>query len=370
MKKKLVIGMVLLFFASLLTACGSKSSSTSSENTQASSALESLTDSSDAEESSESEGTTGSESEHNGAPIEVREEIRTSLEAAQKIAGYTAICSDGTFISDESDLEEIMSFYRTLDLKTLTLPETNEPYLALATDGKLYYGTTMCAENIEEITYYTKRQTPGIASGFAIGTNGTVYELNSEHLSNVLTVEERPDIGKITNISYMNSSKNNYVIIYKDGTVEYMPDGNSAEDWAEYDISGWKDIALFALQKYRSPEADQNESTVVAVSGDGTVYATGTHAEEVLSWGPLRYIDACSDTIVGVTMDGELKVTGRSLDYFFATNDLSAWNKILAVEATEAGFTAVDTEGGVYFMEDGYVKYYNKESGQGVILTK
>ena len=85
-------------------------------------------------------------------------------------------------------------------------------------------------------------------------------------------------------------------------------DGNfNCDYWEGCEIKDWKDVAVLAFKKNEATK----KVTIAGISANGTVYATGEYAEDILSWGELAYISMDEQLIVGLKKDGTLAFTGE-----------------------------------------------------------
>ena len=128
---------------------------------------------------------------------------------------------------------------------------------------------------------------------------------------------------------------------------------SSFADQDRYAVLGcleWTDLVLVDASKWMENGAVKS-LTVAGLQSDGTVVACGDYADEILSWGPLSYLSMSDGSIVGLTTDGRLKMTGEMAE--FMAEEVESWTDIAAVKVgndskTETIISAITTDGTFY----------------------
>ena len=117
---------------------------------------------------------------------------------------------------------------------------------------------------------------------------------------------------------FLNKEGTLYTVFEPGFVDEYWDTELSFEDvWPGCEIEGWKDVVVMDCMKNES----EGTSCIAAIAADGTVYATGDYANEILSWGDLAYITMNHSIIVGLKKDGTLKFAGNNAAYIAGMNE-------------------------------------------------
>ncbi len=183
----------------------------------------------------------------------------------------------------------------------------------------------------------------GITADITESIGKTVYEYSQySDFRNMITRETFA--GKTFSIEV---DKHDFFVVNTKGKL--FAKVTDLDQFANIDFTNFEDLALVDLAKHMGK--DEVESlTVAGLKGDGSVVASGTYANEILSWGKLLDITMSDGMIVGLLPDGTLKMTGDFADKMGAA--VESWTNITTVEAGYAhgnniGYiiTAMDANG-------------------------
>lgn len=182
--------------------------------------------------------------------------------------------------------------------------ENHNALYCLTDDGKVYNGDNLVSDElvVRDIAEHN-------IEDVAITEEGEVYrcELGTEPTRLVKGYEDKVCVAA-------NGEDNSIAADGTEGSISVClsPEGHAVVEkfcsvGKELNLEGWKNIAVLKI----ALDVSENELTGVGIAGDGTVYATGDHADEVKSWGELSYVDTYKDEIFGLKKDGTVALTGN-----------------------------------------------------------
>ncbi len=316
MKKRIIAALSVLLAALLLfmTGCGGKkeAADTSPETTKQ--GADSV------EQGNKDESSTGSAVKLGGFydDMNVRSDVALAIKASRLLggmihAGESLICSSDPQVAEKAKLhcrenlsllkndwfvteegkiflekEEITSFYSTSDPgreqipaeKIVEIAEGDNQIRLLSDSGKLYLYSgllhALCLDSSsDDPAYSALSQTFTITDNIVFGKDGGVFDDHGHNLYSYYRISDKS----------MENIKNTVV-----GT------GFVANDFS----------AGFT-------------GKIAAITADGNVYAVGSNAEEIRSWGSLSYIamSSVNDTVtVGLKPDGTLVFTSDSPSWY------------------------------------------------------
>ena len=298
----------------------------------------------------------GKNDKNNKNAVVISDPIKAAMEAnnALTMSSYF-LCEDGTVISLGGGSEKRQAgVYAQLPNVRKLIKAAGLSSFALTDNNELYYENRKTADNVSLAAYCT---TNSNVEGYCVIDN------DIRRIDSYANVSERSYSSEFKNfpsgetasgdIVFIEVDKHDFIVLNSEG--KFFTNWSS-EEYTQLDYTGFEDLAIVDIAKYMSTKLGGGiESlTVAGVKGDGTVVATGTYAADILSWGKLADLAMCDGIIVGLTVDGKLKMTG---DYAPKMKDIiEGWTNIVAIEAGHATggnidhiFTAVDSNGVFYF---------------------
>lgn len=195
--------------------------------------------------------------------------------------------------------------------------------LAILDDGSVYNGTTLITDvyNVKDIVnsnsaYFITESGKVLSYGKNSYDSPFIDESGSSYYDyNVLYEENLENI--VAGCEYHGEGDSEYqleggrlrLFLDKDGNCyDWSMDASFNENWPGCTIEGWKDAVVMDCMKNEY----EGTSCIAAIAADGTVYATGDYADEILSWGELAYITMNDSIIAGLKKDGTLAFTGSN----------------------------------------------------------
>ncbi len=259
----------------------------------------------------------------------------------------TLICGEsaryGTFAVIADPIDEhsyasvqvnLLQQYATLGkLKKLSASDfANDDLYAVTESGELHYGIWKLKDNVADFIL-----PPGGADfdeGVILTKDHafTDYLYDKELVDMALADEGAEPFITVPIVSADSAAELYYTAIDADGRpYAFLEDSSyfvTLETDAACDISQWTDLAVFKAA-VKGSHRGYESLTFIGIRKDGAVLACGDSAEEVLSWGPLAYVDTYECNIIGITPDGKVRITGPDTANIAET--VESWTDIAAV---------------------------------------
>lgn len=301
--------------------------------------------------------------------LKPNEDIQKAIDHADLVPGYNlGLTPDGTILALGSEEEYVAAnfipYYQNMDLKKLGILPLG--CFALTKDNQLFYKDIkiqdevacieLCTNNVNVDGMFLKTDgslgnllpNQGSEGNYdkIVGRSYTIEDLN-EQLKQARE-EGMGDIypeklhGKLVSLSAENHE---YLVLDEDGCLAIL--GADYEEWKDFDFTEWTDIAAADLALY-SADTDVRVPTIAGIKQDGTLYAAGAFAEEILKWEKLSYISMSEGLIAGLTPEGKIKLTGQSADLVRQNSDVENWTDIIAVHVREEELNAMTADGTLY----------------------
>ncbi len=153
-------------------------------------------------------------------------------------------------------------------------------------------------------------------------------------------------------IVFMEVDKHDFIVLNSEG--KFFANWIS-EEYGQLDYTSFEGLVVVDIaKKMVTLKSEVQSLTVAGIKADGTPVATGTYAQDILSWGKLADLAMSGGLIVGLTADGKVKMTG---DYAEKMKDIvEGWTNIVAIEAGYANgnfidniISAIDSEGTFHY---------------------
>ena len=232
------------------------------------------------------------------------------------------------------------------DIKKMIVSASTFMVLTLTNGGELYFNYEKVADNVVDCVVCTNNIDE---EGIYITADGKTvrFHLNSDNnrfVTNVLDENADP-------INFLAAEKHDYFAV-RDNEILFNGNGDT---WTDCDFRSWSDVALLDAAKVVVQDSAGNSvvesATVAAITNDGRTLATGTYADEILSWGDLAYLSMNHGIIAGLSTDGTLRLTGEDGKDLLANTPVSVWKNLVAVRVWYGirGISAVDINGNYYF---------------------
>ena len=303
---------------------------------------------------------------------EITDQIQTAIDAANTLSTFAFILPDGSLLADLSpEEEEFIDTYTTIGkIKKIEHTSHTDNPAVLTESGDLYVGKKLAAQNIQDMLYPEMKM-----SGYGVyfAADNTVAEFEIEFDSDDMKIW--PRLHEYQNFTRFDPKT--YEPIYFEGAVAFSTcddlyywvldeEGRpycygeviknlymaEIEDkWTfdyeklfelpfwHLDLHTWSDLSVFAFAS--EVVSDKEVFTYAGIKKDGTVVACGERAEEILSWGPLVYIDGKDGNILGVTADGKLKLAGRHA-FDQVIDELNTWSDIASAKLISGSACSFD----------------------------
>ena len=264
----------------------------------------------------------------------------------------------GTVAVGSNAAEEIQSC-AVRDIRKMIVSASTSMVLTLTNGGELYFNYEKIADNVVDCAVCTNNIDE---EGLYITGDGTTVRFylnndNNRFMTNVLDENADP-------IDFLAAEKHDYFAVRDD---EILFNGNS-DTWTGCDFRSWSDVAILDAAKVVAQDSAGNSvvesATVAAITHDGRTLATGTYADEILSWGDLAYLSMSHGIIAGLSTDGTLRLTGDEGKDLLANTPVSQWKNLVSVRVWYGirGISAVDVNGNYYFQPlNGYQTILNAE---------
>lgn len=243
---------------------------------------------------------------------EAADYIQSAIDYANKIAG------DGLFMDDEGNFYvrregdfdhqsyELVTLYSCFGKDIKQLRRWGGPrFFILTEDGDVYHNTQLISsgQNVVDILCSTGN---GGEPAFLLGNGNCALYWD--------------DANKWVSGEYTDAEKAIAACRWRGDlmTLDAKGDYECDSHWENCEVKGWKDIVVLA----RRANTDTKTATIAGIAADGTVYATGDFAEDILSWGELAYISMDDELIVGLKKDGTLVFTGEKGNMYSALDTI------------------------------------------------
>lgn len=326
------------------------------------------------------------------ASAEGASKIQAAISAANALSAHMAALPDGTLVALSGSAEYI-DFFRTLGkIKRIEYLQGDKPAV-LTEGGDLYVGDRLVAQNIADMAYPA---TSSSGSAMFIDRNNAFAEFRYSSSDLAIWPRQDADWAKFVRMDteefekiYFAGTPSNLICddmtfwvldengypycdgdrqgeLVRDGMTlsQYMKDyENVMGKFMTLELHTWSDLEVFAFASEYDRELGVNFYSYAGVKGDGTVVACGKLAEEILTWGPLSYVDGKMGCMLGVTQDGEIRLAGRYAQPW-VLEELQSWKNIVSAKiisclntSDDIGIVAIDESGVIYrlFSESGTI---------------
>lgn len=300
------------------------------------------------------------------ASAETVDYVQAAMDVADRLYGSYMLAGDGSVITvRETSYQGAAAGYAQLEgVKKLCVSPSEFRTFALTESGDLYAGAGVIASGVADLVFCT---TNSNEEGYVI-TDGGIRRFGGDQLYDMDYSDEFVRLtggGKVSVASpaRIGADKHCFFVLDENGFLFMDQSSSYFEACGELGIFDWENLALAGVAINTS---DPRTLTAAGIRKDGTVVAAGDYAEEILSWGPLSWISMGGGTIVGLTRDGSLKVTGQAADLI--RDIVEGWSGVVAVQVGRHArlgdlVTAVDADGDFYCV---YVDH-NAVQGAGKI---
>lgn len=220
--------------------------------------------------------------------------IQSAIDYANMIAGEGLVMSEeGEFYALRGDTDDLVALYSSFgkEIKQLRRWGSNN-YLLLTEDGDVYYNSRLIVSGKNVVDILWKTNNVGV-NAILLLENGNYIRFSSE--SGVSDSERE------ANAIVAARWREDLITLGADGNYE------CGGRWAKCEIKDWKNTVVLEV----TANEEKDTATIAGIAADGTVYATGDYAEDILSWGELAYISMDDRLIVGLKKDGTLAFTGE-----------------------------------------------------------
>lgn len=331
-------------------------------------------DSADPFSSPESVGSALSAQQENA---ETAEYVKSAMEAGNQLSSSTYfLADDGSVLTcQEKSWDGLAADSAAVeDKKKLAVSASGMTVFTLTKDGGLYYRQQKVADGVQDIAYATTNvnESGMFISGDKVFNidcrdtgkiNAALRESNPENyidtgsgktvartawnvnFQNLSSEQGAPVSGTLSGVAV---DKHDFFLLNQAGQAFVCSGGGT--DYMGMDCFQWEKMAMIGVAN----DMEEPALTVAGIQYDGTVMACGDYADEILSWGSLACLSMSDGMIVGLTKDGDLRMTGRYAE--FMAPEVESWKNIAAVKVgstakIEAIVNAVDIDGKFYHLE-------------------
>lgn len=295
----------------------------------------------------------GNKNDDKATKVELSNAIKAAMKANDQLTTSNYfLASDGTIIgrTSNNDKKEAGVYAQLGNVKKI-IKGAGTSSFALTENGDVYHEDRKIAENVTMAAYCTTNVN---VEGFCV-INNELRRINSyrqlEDKSLNYMFKNYPSEEKLSGeITFIEADKHDFIVLNAEGKFfAYW----TSEEYGTLDYTGFEGLAIVDIAKHMG-ENEVESLTVAGVKGDGTPVATGTYAEDILSWGKLADLAMSDGMIVGLTEDGKLKMTGDYAEKMKET--VEGWTNIVGIEVGYATggnidyiVTAVDANGTFYY---------------------
>lgn len=294
--------------------------------------------------------------------------IQDAIDAADTLSTFAFILPDGSLVADPSAEKFINTCTSIGKIKKIEHTSHSHNPAILTESGDLYVGNNLVAQNIQDVLYPEMKMS-GYGVYFAEDNTIAEFKFDSDEITVwprlhdyqnftrfdvetfepiyfegavtfstcddlyfwVLDEEGRPYCdGEVSNNLFMSDIEDIYTF-----DEEQLPE---LPFWS-LEPHTWNDLAVFAFAVEEDLAHDKELFTYAGIKKDGTVVACGERAEEILSWGPLVYLDGKDGNILGVTADGKVKLAGPDA-YPAVLDELNTWSDIASAKLISGNATS------------------------------
>ena len=279
--------------------------------------------------------------------------VKAAMDAAEHLYSNYLLAGDGSVITvGETSYQDVAAGYARLDgVKKLCVSPSEFHTFALTESGDLYAGTEKMASGVSDMVFCTTNTNE---EGYIL-TGSSIQRIGGDKLYDTDCSAEFVRLNGDNNESvsspvYIGVDKHCFFVLDTSGHI-FMDKSSSYYDaCGKLGIYEWDNLALAGIAIYNS---EPETLTAAGIRKDGTVVAAGDYADDILGWGPLSYISMGGGTIVGLTSDGSLKVTGQAAELISGT--VEGWSNIAAVKVGRHArlgdlVTAMDANGDFYYV--------------------
>ena len=271
--------------------------------------------------------------------MDIKPEILAAMQASRGLSGGEFNrAPDGGFFYSNKNRNYAYAYYGE-PIAGLYADAASENVLALMEDGRVYNGTTLISGNAEIWDVRWKTHTTNI-DAYMLGRDGGAYYYDPYKENRFVANGQSEPCSAICR-------SGSYVLYFlKDGgivTPSMLMSGGSDKLSQEH-IDYWKDVKNIVVGAcIASDSGDFN--TIAGISADGTVYASGEFAEDILALGELCYIDAGSNTytFACIGSDHTLKFAGTGIQKVEVEN-----SGIMGLRLLDDTLWIVDEAGNIY----------------------
>lgn len=319
---------------------------------------------------------------------EAMDYIQSAIDYANRIAGAGLFMdTEGNFyVCGDGYTDQLVALYSCYGKDVKQIRRWGRDILSILTEnGDVYHNTQLVSEGKNVTDVLWKTNNVGVNAVFLLGNGNYINYGNNYEMK---TTEHSADKEAIVACRW----REDLMTLDREGNYE------CSGEWENCEVKGWKDIVVLA----RTANEETKSATIAGISADGTVYATGTFAEDILSWGELAYISMDDELIVALKKNGTLVFSGEkgamysALDTIENVKGVRLWRGVLwaitdeGMVSSSYGHTSkpeiksvkfelkMDKEGNIYQntkADDGVwnweVSDYPKadaENGEGLIL--
>ena len=288
------------------------------------------------------------------ASAETVDYVQAAITAADHLSGSNYLLTeDGSIITLGETRQTNTSFLAQLgNIKKLSVSVSGSSILALTEDGDLYWGEKKIDTGIADMIYATTNNNEG---AHYITADGIKYVNNSgrvdtgSYTNYFVNLAEGKEKELSTQPISIESDKHDFMVIDENGRL--FMSYSTSEMYEGLDCYTWENLALVDAARVLDSQTVIS-LTVAGIQKDGTVLACGDYAEDILSWGPLAYISMADTMIVGLTVDGAVKMTGQYAELMGSV--VESWPNIVAIKAGKSNasydmVTAMDADGNFYY---------------------
>ncbi len=274
--------------------------------------------------------------------LDVREDIKSAILASKRLSGGSLlIASDGSLIYWGEKRNNAYAYYGE-PVAGLYADASNGNILAVMEDGSVYNAVTLISADAGIFDVAWKTHSTNI-DAYMLGKDGIVYYYEPYDCEFKSMQNDTKPMSAIARAG-------SYALFFKSegglASPGLLSSGSSGK---------WRDNVIDAEYWNEAKNAvvgaccyDPHQ-TVAAITADGTVYAKGSFADDILAMGDLSYITMDNETglIVGLTTEGKLKfagpTAGRAEENFRSEGDI----RVCGLRLLDDTLWFIDAEGSI-----------------------